>query len=77
LGRLAEMKPFVVDTPIKFEMDFPHRHPALFTGVDINGVELVGFSTLACEAKDMLAAVRVMRMIFNMSSGDPASRAFT
>jgi D-amino peptidase len=77
LDRLAEIEPFVVDTPIKFEMDFPHRHPALFTGEDIDGVELVGFSTLVYEAQDMLNAARAMRMIFNMSSGDPTSRAFT
>ncbi|MCJ7624254.1 MAG: M55 family metallopeptidase [Anaerolineaceae bacterium] len=77
LGRLVEMKSFIVDTPVQFEMDFPPSHPALFLGVDIDGVELVGFQTLTYRAKDMLDVVRVMRMIFNMSSGDPASRAFT
>lgn len=71
------MELFIKDIPIAFELDFPHRHPALFLGVDIDGVERAGFKTLAYSAKDMLDVVRVMRMVFNMGAGDPASRAFT
>ena len=64
LGRLAEMEPFVLGTPIRFEVDFgPPMYATL--GSDIPGVERVGGRTLVYTGTDMLDVTRTLRLILN------------
>jgi D-amino peptidase len=64
LDRLGEMKPFVLERPIRFEVDFgPPIYATL--GADIPGVERIGGRTLAYTGEDMLAVTRILRLMLN------------
>ena len=64
LTRLSEMKPLILETPIRFEIDLgPPVYADL--GADIPGVERVGGRTLTYTGADMLAVTRILRLILN------------
>jgi D-amino peptidase len=68
LNRLSEMKPFVLETPVRFEVDL--AAPAyLELGADIPGVERVGGRTLVYTGPDMPAVTRILRLILNAGQG--------
>ena len=64
IDRLPEMAPFVLQTPIRFEVDFA---PPLYAtlGADIPGVERIGGRTLAYSGADMREVTRIWRLILN------------
>jgi len=66
LKRLKKIKPFVVETPVKFEVDFMLPISADIAS-DIPGVELVNGRTLSYVGKDMLDVVKIWRLIINSS----------
>jgi len=68
LERLAEMQPYVMETPVRLEVDFAEPiYPYL--AADITGVERVGERTLACTGTDMWDVVRVWRTMINAGTG--------
>ena len=68
LNRLSEMEPFVLETPIRFEVDL--AAPAyLELGADIPGVERVAGRTLVYTGPNMLAVTRILRLILNAGQG--------
>jgi D-amino peptidase len=69
LGRLAEMKPLVLETPIQFEVDFMQPFPA-FIAADIPGVERVGGRTVTYTGADMLQVMRIWRLMVNATMGE-------
>ena len=69
LGKLKEMKPFVLDKPIHFEIDF-NQVLLAHVGKDIPGVERVKSQTLAYTGKDMLDVTEKFRLICNASLGE-------
>jgi D-amino peptidase len=68
LERLPEMKPWVVETPVRFEVDFMHPIQA-DVGADIPGVERVEGRTLTYTGADMLQVTRIWRLIINATLG--------
>ena len=69
LGRLSEMKAWVLETPIRFEVDFMqpiHAHLA----ADIPGVEPVEGRSLVYTGADMLEITRIWRLMINASLGE-------
>ena len=66
LKRLKEIKPFMVETPVKFDVDFMLPISADIAS-DIPGVELVNGRTLSYVGKDMLDVVKIWRLIINAS----------
>lgn len=69
LERLAEMKPWILETPIRFEVDFMrpiHAHMA----ADIPGVERLDGRTLTYTGANMLDVTRIWRLIINASLGE-------
>lgn len=69
LDRLSEMKPLVLETPIRFEVDFMqpiYADPA----ADIPGVERVDGRTLIYTGADMLEITRIWRLIINAGLGE-------
>jgi len=69
LGRLSEMKPWALETPIRFEVDFFMPIQAYVTA-DIPGVERVAERTLAYTGADMLEVTRIWRLMINASLGE-------
>lgn len=69
MGRLSEMKPLVIDTPIRFEVDFM-RPIYAHLAADIPGVERVDGRTLAYTGADMVEITRIWRLIINSSLGE-------
>lgn len=69
LARLGEMKPFVVETPVQFEVDFM-RPISTYLASDIPGVERKGSRTLCYTGETMLDVVKIWRLIVNSSLGD-------
>jgi D-amino peptidase len=64
LSRLPEMKPWMLDTPVRFELDYMQPNFA-YLGADIPGVERIGGRTLAYIGVDMLDVFRVWRLMMN------------
>jgi D-amino peptidase len=62
--RLAEMKPLVLDKPIRFEVDFMRPIYAALAA-DIPGVQRLNGRTLAYTGADMLEVTRIWRLIIN------------
>ena len=69
LRRLKEMKPYVAEAPIRFEVDFMKPQYA-FLAADIPGIELVDGRTLLYTGADMLEIVGIWRLIINTSLGE-------
>ena len=69
LGRLSEMKPWTLETPIRFEVDFMGPIYA-YLAADIPGVERVNERTLAYTGADMLQITRIWRLMINASLGE-------
>jgi len=68
LDRLAEMKPFVVETPVRFEVNLAPPSLAQL-GADIPGIERVDGRTLAYTGADMVEITRILRLILNAGQG--------
>ncbi len=64
LSRLQDMKPFTLETPIRFELDYMQPIYA-YLGADIPGVEQISGRTLAYTGRDMLDVFRVWRTMLN------------
>lgn len=64
VSRLSEMKPLVLDQPIRFEVDFMRPISAVMAA-DIPGVERLNGRTLAYTGADMLEITRIWRLIIN------------
>jgi D-amino peptidase len=69
LGKTQEMKPFILEKPIRFEIDFNQVLPA-HAGKDIPGVERARSQTLAYTGEDMLDVTEKFRLMCNASIGD-------
>jgi D-amino peptidase len=69
LGRLSEMTPWTLETPIRFEVDFMLPIQA-YLAADIPGVERVAGRTLVYTGADMLAVTCIWRLMLNASRGD-------
>jgi len=69
LGRLSEMKPWTLEMPIRFEVDFMGPIYA-YLAADIPGVERVKERTLAYTGADMLQITRIWRLMINASLGE-------
>jgi len=69
LGRLSEMKPWILEAPIRFEVDFM-RPIYAHLAADIPGVERVNERTLAYTGADMLQITRIWRLMINVSLGE-------
>jgi D-amino peptidase len=69
LGRLSEMKPWILETPIRFEVDFM-RPIYAYLAADIPGVERVNERTLAYTGADMLQITRIWRLMINTTLGE-------
>jgi D-amino peptidase len=69
LTRLKEMKPYVVEAPIRFEVDFMKPQFA-YLASDIPGIELVDGRTLIYTGADMLEIASIWRLIVNASLGN-------
>jgi D-amino peptidase len=68
LNRLPDMRPFILEKPIRFELDL--TQPSYWTlGADIPGVERVDGRTLAHTGADMLESTRILRLILNAGQG--------
>ena len=69
LGRLGEIKPLVLEKPIRFEVDFMHALYA-YVAADVPGVEWIDGRTLVYTGTDMLEVTRIWRLIINTSLGE-------
>jgi D-amino peptidase len=69
LGRLSEMKPWTLETPIRFEVNFMAPIYA-YLAADIPGVERVNERTLAYTGADMLQITRIWRLMINATLGE-------
>lgn len=69
LDRLSEMKPWTLETPIRFEVDFMAPLYA-YLAADIPGVERVNGRTLAYTGTDMLQITRIWRLMINAGLGE-------
>jgi D-amino peptidase len=69
LRRLKELRPLVLDRPIMLEVSFGKPHIAPTLCQDLPGVQSDGWETLTFQAADMLDAVRMLRLILNLTSG--------
>jgi D-amino peptidase len=69
LGRLGEMKPLVLESPIRFELELMQP---LWANVaaDIPGVERLDGRTLAYTGADMLDVLRIWRLMMNAYIGE-------
>jgi D-amino peptidase len=64
LGRLHEMKPWTLDTPVYFEVEYMQPIHA-YLGADIPGVQQVDGRTLAFTGVDLLEVFRIWRLMMN------------
>jgi D-amino peptidase len=69
LGRLDEIKPFVLENPIRFEVDFMYALNA-YVAADIPGTECFGGRTLVYTGEDIIEIIRIWRLILNASLGE-------
>jgi D-amino peptidase len=69
LGRLSEMKPWTLETPIRFEVNFMAPIYA-YLAADVPGVERVNERTLAYMGADMLQITRIWRLMINATLGE-------
>ena len=69
LGRLSEMKPWTLETPIRFEVNFMAPIYA-YLAADVPGVERVNERTLAYTGADMLQITRIWRLMINATLGE-------
>jgi len=69
LDRLSEIKPWLLERPIRFEVDFM-RPIYTYLAADIPGVEPLDGRTLAYTGADMLEVTRTWRLIINASLGE-------
>jgi len=68
LDRLGEMKPFVVETPVRLELTLSPPYLAQL-GADIPGAEWIDGRTLAYTGADMVEITRVLRLLLNAGEG--------
>jgi len=68
LERLSEMKPLVMEKPVRMEIDFMQAVAANIAA-DIPGVERTGGRMITYTGKDMLEVVRVLRLAGNAVLG--------
>ena len=68
LDRLATMKPFIVETPVRFELNLAPPYLAQL-GADIPGVEWIDGRTLVYAGADMVEVTRILRLILNAGQG--------
>jgi len=68
LGRLSEMKPLVMEKPVRMEIDFMQAVAANIAS-DIPGVERTGGRMITYTGKDMLEVVRILRLAGNAVLG--------
>jgi D-amino peptidase len=68
LGRLEEMKPFVVEKPVKLELDLMQALSA-HIALDIPGVKRVDGRSIEYVGEDMLDILRTVRLIGNSVLG--------
>ena len=69
LRRISEMRPFIIETPIRLEVDLKRPRYA-DPAADIPGVERLNGRSLAYSGADMLEVVRVLRLMINASMRD-------
>jgi len=65
LTNLGDIQPFVIDRPIRLEVDLM-RPLSAFSAQDIPGVEQIDDRTLAYTGADMMEINRILRLIFNV-----------
>jgi D-amino peptidase len=65
LSRLSEMKPLIVEKPVRIEVDFAWRPATVQLAADIPGVERIDGRRLAYTGADMLEVERMVRVILN------------
>jgi D-amino peptidase len=68
LDRLAEMEPFVIETPVRLELALAPPGLAQL-GADIPGIEWSDGRTLAYTGADMVELTRVLRLLLNAGEG--------
>ena len=68
LGRLGSMQPYQLGTPIRMEIDLMQAYYAELAA-DIPGVERLSGRSIACECKDMLETMKMIRLIGNTVLG--------
>jgi len=69
LARLSEMKPLVLETPLRLEVAFTQPRYAYPAG-DVPGAEHIDDRTLAYTGSDMLEINQVWRLMINASRGE-------
>ena len=69
LHQRADMRPLILTKPIRLELDFGAPAIAPTLAADIPGVETDLWKTVTYTAVDMPDAVRVLRLIQNLTSG--------
>ena len=69
LSRLSEMKPWKLETPIRFEMDLMRPLYADIAS-DIPGVEKIGGRTIAFTGENMLEVTKIFRLAANAFLGE-------
>jgi D-amino peptidase len=69
LGRLSTMKPWTLETPIRFEVNFMAPIYA-YLAADVPGAERVNERTLAYTGTDMLEITRIWRLMINATLGE-------
>lgn len=69
LGRLDEMKPFVVEKPVKLELDLMQALSA-HIAMDIPGMKRVDGRSIEYVGDDMLDVVRIIRLVGNSVLGE-------
>jgi D-amino peptidase len=69
LGRLSEMKPWALEAPIRFEVNFMAPIYA-YLAADVPGAERVNERTLAYTGADMLEITRIWRLMINATLGE-------
>ncbi len=69
LARLSEIKPWVLETPVRLEIDFIFPISP-YIAADVPGVEPVNARTIAYTGADLLEIIRICRLIFNASSNE-------
>lgn len=69
LTRLSEMKPLVLDSPIRFEVTFTRARYA-YPASGIPGVDCIDDRTLAFTGKNMIEISQIWRLMLNVCAGD-------
>jgi D-aminopeptidase len=66
LGRISEMKPYLLETPIRFEIELTQPIYA-HLGAEIPGVEQIDGRTLACTRADIIELYPTFNVIKNLA----------